>query len=185
MSIRAHAPQSSSPRARGPRRGAERLLAVGLLLLSNGCAGVRGGEEHAIPVVGAIEVLRVEEARLDFLARIDTGARSSSIHALDLEIADEATRVEDNVGKEIRFRVANERGDSAHLVGVIADVIHVRSAQGTEARYAVPLALTWNGVSKRVRVNLRDRAAMDCKLLVGRDWLRGSALVDVDRNAVE
>lgn len=170
--------------ARRSRRTAGALLAA-LALLASGCAATSGGGAGAARVLGATEVLRVEAAQLDFLARIDTGAGTTSIHALDLEIRDAAARAEDNVGREIRFRVVNERGEAAQLSGEIAGVVRVRSAQGTENRYAVPLDLAWRGVSKRVLVNLRDRTSMDYKLLVGRDWLRGDFLVDVDRSAAQ
>lgn len=153
------------------------------LILANGCAA--GPGVHFARVIGATEVMRVEEAQLDFAARIDTGARTTSLHALELEIEDPASRVEDNVGRKIRFRVFNERGQSARLSSVIADIVRVRQPQGTEFRYAVPLHLTWQGVRKELLVNLRDRSAMEYKLLVGRDWIRGSFLVDVDRNSGE
>jgi hypothetical protein len=180
---------SSSCAPRGAARGQNarfRRRAAGVLLLAllaSGCALALGGEPRAARVIGATEVLRVEAAQLDFLARIDTGARTTSIHALDLEIRSPAARAEDNVGREIRFRISNERGEAAQLSSEIAGVVRVRSAQGSETRYAVPLDLSWNGVRKRVLVNLRDRSSMDYKLLVGRDWLRGGFLVDVDRNA--
>ena len=32
-------------------------------------------------------------------------------------------------------------------------------------------------------MNLRDRSPLRYKLLIGRDWIRGDFLVDVDRNA--
>jgi hypothetical protein len=48
-------------------------------------------------------------------------------------------------------------------------------------RPRVTLELELGGVAKRVRVSLRDRSRMDYKLLVGRDFLAGDFLVDVDR----
>jgi len=58
----------------------------------------------------------------------------------------------------------------------------VRNAQGVETRYQIPLTLRWHGIDKLIRVNLRDRSAMTYKLLIGRDWLMGDFVVDVEVN---
>jgi hypothetical protein len=176
---------------RGARRVAPglsralRLLLLATLLLTGSCVVAPARGVRFARVVGATEVVRVEEAGLDFLARVDTGARTSSLHALELEIEDPAPRVEDNVGRKIQFLVVNERGESARISSVIVDVVGVRQALGTELRYAVPLHLTWRGVRRELRVNLRDRSAIDHKLLVGRDWIGRGFLVDVERNPSE
>jgi len=168
-----------------PRKRALCLLLISALLLASGCVVAPARGLRFARVVGATEVVHVEEAGLDFLARVDTGARTSSLHALDLEIEDPAPHVEDNVGHAIRFRVVNERGESARVSSVIVDVVAVRQALGTELRYAVPLHLTWRGIHRELRVNLRDRSAIDHKLLVGRDWIGEGLLVDVERNPAE
>ena len=168
----------------GSRRALS-LLLVCTLLLASGCVVAPARGVRFARIVGATEVVRVEEAGLDFAARVDTGARSSSLHAVELEIEDPAPRVEDNVGRNIRFRVVNERGESARISSVIADVIGVRQALGTELRYAVVLHLTWQGIRRELLVNLRDRSAIDHKLLVGRDWIGEGFLVNVKRNSAD
>jgi hypothetical protein len=170
--------------APGPGRALS-LLLVSTLLLASACMVAPARGVRFARIVGATEVVRVEEAGLDFVARVDTGARSSSLHAVELEIEDPAPRVEDNVGRRIHFRVINERGESARLSSVIVDIVGVRQALGTELRYAVPLHLTWQGIRRQLRVNLRDRSSIDHKLLVGRDWIGRGFLVDVKRNPAE
>ena len=61
----------------------------------------------------------------------------------------------------------------------------LRTSHGTEWRYVVPLHLRWGDVEKRVQVNLYDRSPMAYKMLLGRDFLRGDFLVDVDRNPID
>jgi hypothetical protein len=135
-------------------------------------------------ILGATETIHVAEAGLDFAAVIDTGAYRTSIHALDIRIEDPVAEMRDNVGKSISFRVANEAGRARRITSTITAAEPVRTSHGTEWRYVVPLHLRWNDVEKEVQVNLRDRAPMSYKLLVGRDWIRGF-LVDVGRNSVD
>ena len=161
------------------------LLLTSTLLLASACVVAPARGVRFARVVGATEIVHVEEAGLDFLARVDTGARTTSLHAVELTIEDPAPRVEDNVGRKIHFRVVNERGESARISSVIVGVVGVRQALGTELRYAVPLHLTWRGTRRALQVNLRDRSAIDLKLLVGRDWIGQGFLVDVERNPAE
>lgn len=116
-----------------------------------------------------------------FLARVDTGAARTSVHAADIVVEGGAAEMAEDVGKTIRFVLAGEDGAARPMSAVIASVQRVRNSQGSELRYAVPLRISWKGVEKTVEVNLRDRSAMDYKLLIGRDWLKGTALVDVGR----
>lgn len=167
-----------------------RVRAWGLLLplacvATAACVLAPGYRIRTAHVVGATEMIHVAEADLDFLARIDSGAGTTSINALDVQIEDPAPGMRDNVGKRVRFRVENEEGRSRWIEATISDVTFVRSTHHTEARYIVPLHLRWEGVEKRVAVNLRDRTPMSYKLLVGRDWLGDDFLIDVDLNARE
>lgn len=149
------------------------------------CVIAPGYRVRTAQVMGATEVIHVEEAGLDFVARVDSGAGSTSIHALDVQIDDPAPAMRDNVGKRVRFRVVNERGRSRRVESTISDVAFVRNVHRTDARYIVPLHLHWNGTEKRVHVNLRDRTPMSYKLLIGRDWLDDDFLVDVAHNVPE
>jgi hypothetical protein len=44
----------------------------------------------------------------------------------------------------------------------------------------VMLPLEWNGVKKDVLVTINDRTDMDYPLLIGRNFLRGDFVVDVE-----
>ena len=132
--------------------------------------------------VGATEIIHIVEADLDFVTRIDTGARTTSVHALDIKIENPAPRKKDNVGKKISLTLVNGKGEKKRLQTTIVDALQVRNAQGVEVRYMIPLTLRWNGIDKTINVNLRNRSAMTYKLLIGRDWLSKDFIVDVDIN---
>ncbi|GAA4885871.1 ATP-dependent zinc protease family protein [Ferrimonas pelagia] len=132
-------------------------------------------------VVGPVERLYVVEAGLTMAARIDTGASKTSIHAEQMEVVGgELADWDANIGKALRFVTRNGAGKPAKIEATIAEVTHIRNSQGSEDRYVVWLTIGPKGNEKRVLVTLKDRAPMSYKLLIGRNWLAGDYLVDVD-----
>ena len=131
-------------------------------------------------IIGQECWVHVEGLDLDFLAQVDTGATTTSLHAKDYLIQGESDDPLENVGKTINFLTVSGKGELKRMSAEIAKVQTVVSAQGREKRYMVWLTLSASGVRKSVLVNLRDRSAMKHKLLVGRDWLAKDFLVDVD-----
>jgi len=134
-------------------------------------------------IIGRECWIRVEELGADYLARVDTGATTSSIHATDLRIIDGSDDPRDNVGKMIRFRSVSSTGVPVRIKAEIAKAQTVVNAQGREKRYMVWLTLSARGVRKTILTDLRDRSGMRYKMLVGRDWLAGDFLVDVGLGA--
>jgi hypothetical protein len=132
--------------------------------------------------VGAVEKIYIPEVKLYFLARIDTGAKMTSINAQNIKIENPNKNKEENIGKKISFDVINEKNEQYKFVTNIVGIKQVRNAQGVETRYMVPLTLRWKDFEKKINVNLRDRTKMTYKLLIGRDWLMDDFVVDVSVN---
>lgn len=129
--------------------------------------------------IGATERLFVSEAQLSFLARIDTGSMLSSIHAFDVRFKDNQSLIkENNIGKTISFKTENDQGEVASIEAVITDIPLIKSPQGTEERYIVELRI--GNHQDKVEVTLKNRSHMEYKLLIGRNWLQGKYIVDVD-----
>lgn len=159
------------------------LLIALTALYSTGCKSRCGYSD--IPnsdrtIVGESAWITVDEIDHAIEARIDTGARTTSIHAIDMKIENAAKDFDDNIGKAISFTIVDAAGNEFPMNSIIEGVTTVRNAQGTEQRYSVPMTLTWNGIRKPTEVNLRDRSTMTYKLLIGRDWLSDDFLVNVD-----
>lgn len=114
-----------------------------------------------------------------FRARIDSGATGTSINAHNIIIADASETMADNKGKKISFDIIDENGISTSIQSKIERINKVTTPQGIEHRYVVPMTLTWNGATSIASINLRDRSRMGYKLLIGRDWLNGHAVIDV------
>lgn len=129
-------------------------------------------------IVGATEVIFIENANLRFKARVDTGAKTSSIHAERIEVDLSG----DPRGKSISFYVVTKEGRSRKIESRVSSVVKVKTSEQSEHRFVVPLIMNWNGSRKTVLVTLNDRSSMEYRLLLGRNWLRGDFIVDVDKN---
>jgi hypothetical protein len=108
----------------------------------------------------------------DIIAKIDTGARTSSIHVEDL--------VELGDGR-IQFRViTNRRRRVSELVECTEHkktIVRSSSGHATE-RHVVRTRLTIAGMTREVDINLTARHTMTNRMLVGRTSLGDSFLVD-------
>ncbi len=113
-----------------------------------------------------------------FKARIDTGATTTSINAIDIEAFERhgkpwARLVVKDPGRKKKFSLEMP-------VSRIAK-IKKRGVDGETERPAVKLDLTLGEATKPVNVNLADRKGFEYPLLIGRDFLRGLAIVDVSK----
>lgn len=131
-------------------------------------------------IIGPTAIVAEAESELDFRARVDTGAMTSSVHVEEWAIEDESTDMSENVGKKIRFRMKNHKGESQWLESRIEEIGVVRTSEQEEVRYKVLLTLLWNDVKKQVLVTLNDRSHMKYPMLLGRNFLEGDFVVDVD-----
>ncbi|GAA5105718.1 RimK/LysX family protein [Alloalcanivorax gelatiniphagus] len=134
-------------------------------------------------VVGWREWVALPQADVPWVkAKIDTGARSSSIHAYDLEAYERD-------GEEwVRFSIHPwQRSDDDHveLTLPVLDRREVRSSNGqVEQRYAVALDVTLAGRTITTVMTLSNRDEMGFRMLIGREALERGFLVDASRSYV-
>lgn len=131
-------------------------------------------------IIGPTTIVAEVESELDFRARVDTGAMTTSVHVEEWAIEDESSDMTENLGKKIRFRMKNHKGESQWLESRVEEIGVVRTSEQEETRYKVLLTLTWNDVKKQVLVTLNDRSHMKYPMLLGRNFLEGDFVVDVD-----
>ncbi|TWU27492.1 ATP-dependent zinc protease family protein [Bythopirellula polymerisocia] len=131
-------------------------------------------------IIGPTTIIAESKSELDFKARVDTGATTSSLHVEEWAIEDESPQMADNVGKKIRIRVKNHRDESQWIESRIEEIGTVKTSAVAEERYKVELTLCWNDVKKQVLVTLNDRSRMKYPMLLGRNFLQGDFVVDVD-----
>jgi hypothetical protein len=147
-----------------------------------GADSVSANSKH---VIGATAILTELGTGISFPARIDTGAQSCSLHVEKIEIDGGSSKPVRNVGKTIRFQVKNDNGKTVWIKSTIAKAVRVKSASlksgEFDRRYKVRLVLQWKDFQKEVLVTLNDRTDMEYPLLIGRNFLRGDFLVDVEK----
>lgn len=131
-------------------------------------------------VIGPTTMVAEANSELDFRARVDTGAMTTSVHVEEWAIEDESEKMEDNVGKKIRFRMKNHKDESQWLESRIEEIGIVKTSEQQEERYKVQLTICWKDVKKQVLVTLNDRSHMKYPMLLGRNFLEGDFVVDVD-----
>jgi hypothetical protein len=134
-------------------------------------------------IIGATATIQEASTGIPFSARIDTGAKTCSLHVEEMEIQDESRKRLQNIGKTVRFQIKGEDGKSDWIETKIAAAVRVKSSAlkngEFDRRYKVRLTLQWKDVQKEVLVTLNDRTDMEYPLLIGRNFLRGDFLVDV------
>ena len=129
------------------------------------------------PRIGWREWVRLPDFEIPTIkAKVDTGARTSSLHAFDME---EVTRR----GRAfLRFAVHPEQRSARGSVRVEAPLVErrrVRSSSGhTDLRPVVRTKVELLGMCWEVELTLTSRDEMGFRMLLGRQALRGRFLVD-------
>lgn len=127
-------------------------------------------------VIGEIEWIGIAESKFAYSSRIDTGATTSSIHAENIK------GFERDGQAWVRFDLVNPDGDGrVHLEKKVTRVAEIkRHGAEPQKRYVVHLKAVYAGFSSDLEFSLTDRSAYTFPLLVGRNLLRGTAMVDVN-----
>jgi hypothetical protein len=136
-------------------------------------------------MIGATTTVVESSSGFPFPARVDTGATSCSIHCETFEIKNPAPAPKDNVGKPVRILLKNPDGEENWIETKIVSHVRVRTSEQADDRYKVRLKLRTQDVEKKVLVTLNDREKMKYPVLIGRNFLRGDFLVDVDLDGDE
>ena len=129
------------------------------------------------PIIGWREWVSLPDLGIKFIkAKIDTGARSSSLHAFDLEI------YEQDQEQWARFKVnpvqRNEQWEIVSTAPVI-DMRSIRSSSGqSEIRPVVKTNVVMMGQTFEIELTLTDRNQMGFRMLLGREAFRRRFLID-------
>jgi hypothetical protein len=136
---------------------------------------------HPTIVAGWREWVTLPDAGVEWIkAKLDTGARSSSVHAFDVQELQRDGRA------WVRFSIRpwqRSEEDAVQHECPVHDRRLVRSSSGhAEERYVVLMDLRLLGETVTAEVTLSSRDEMGFRMLVGREALRQGFLVDSGRS---
>ncbi|MGW8268450.1 MAG: ATP-dependent zinc protease family protein [Longimicrobiales bacterium] len=136
-----------------------------------------------LPVIGWREWLSLPDLGIERIkAKIDTGARSSSLHAYDIR------GFKRGGGSWVRFRVHPVQRNHRITVEAEARVIGkrtVRTSSGHDSlRWVIETDALLGGARWPIEITLTRRDAMGFRMLLGRQALRSRFLVDPGRSFI-
>ena len=113
-------------------------------------------------------------------AKVDSGARSSSLHAEDIELF----QTRGSMG--VRFTVLPLQRSRLRAVtcqALLHDERYVKSSNGSrELRPVIRTSVSWGGQTWEIDVTLTSRDLMGFRMLLGREAIRRRYLVDTGRS---
>lgn len=128
-------------------------------------------------VLGHVEWVWVELLKRNLKARVDTGAATSSLTAIDVQL------FERDGQQWVRFRVPDEEhpeGGDLYETPLVKHVkIRQASAEGLDRRPVIQIAMRVGDTVSETEVTLTNREEMLYPLLLGRNFLRDIYRVDV------
>jgi len=148
--------------------------------LSKKTARLRRSRARELAHVGWREWVVLKDIGARVKAKIDTGARTSSLHAYDVEEFRRGKR------KMVRFSVHPEQRNDKKSIDAEAPLVDYRNVRPSSGHVELrPVVSTWievHGEAFEVELTLTNRDQMGFRMLLGRQALRGRFLVDPARS---
>ena len=130
-------------------------------------------------VVGFAEKGLLPDYGLELNAKIDTGAARTSIDARN------AQPFERDGKRWVSFEVQRTyKGAVSMELPIVETVLVKRPNEESLERYVVAFTVKIGNITRQLDISLNDRATFDFPLLIGRDFLRDMAIVDVSKNYI-
>jgi hypothetical protein len=137
--------------------------------------------KQQLPIIGWREHLALPELGIqEVKAKIDTGARSSALHAFDVETFECDGR------RMVRFKVHPYQRDTYHTVTAVAELLDQRQVRNSggqaQVRPVIQTTVELNGDRWLIDLTLTNRDVMGFRMLLGRQAVRKRFLVDAGRS---
>lgn len=141
-----------------------------LLLLCTQAAHVMAKDKQ---LIGWVEKVKVYPGVLEYRAKIDTGARTSSINASNI------VEFERDGETWVRFDLVSKNKAHATLELPLVREAKIKRHFGEQQhRHVVMLGICLGGIYRDAQVTLVDRSGFLYDLLLGRSFLKGEFMID-------
>ena len=128
---------------------------------------------HCKEIVGWVERASIYPGNFRIKARIDSGAKTSSLHCDCYQLINKGDE------KWLSFDVTNDKGKSMHFERKLERIVKVKKHLGeVQKRMVIKLGVCLASVYKEIEVNVTDRSGMNYPMLIGRNYLAGDFLID-------
>lgn len=122
-------------------------------------------------MIGWKEWIAIPQLHIPFIkTKIDTGARTSSLHAFDIKVSIERGQ------KRVHFKVHPVQGRNDIIVNCNADVVDYRyvtdSGGHKEKRFVIITPIVLDGIRWEVELTLANRETMSFRMLLGRSAMK-------------
>ncbi len=127
-------------------------------------------------IVGSEEWVWLDKLQTSFKARVDTGAATSSLNAMNM------VEFERDGEKWVKFNLSHVESDSQQEIEAkIVRTILIRQSSATESvrRPVIKLDVQLGHITTSTEFTLADRSHMTFPVLLGRTFLRDIVVVDV------
>ena len=124
-------------------------------------------------IVGWKEWIKLPNLNINALiAKIDTGARTSSIHAEDISAYDDIVEF---ITSPIPTMPEYKVKCSANII----DKRRIRNSDGqSEVRFVIESELVLGPLTRRIQLTLNDRSKMSVRMLIGRQAFADDILIN-------
>lgn len=124
-------------------------------------------------VAGWLEKVCIYPGNLVIHAKLDTGAKNSSLNASHIT---EFTR---NGEQWVRFKVTSRYGKTVTFERKVQRVAKIkRHGAEPQIRFSVRLGICLGSSYEEAEVNLVNRSDFNYQMLIGRSFLKGNAIID-------
>lgn len=126
--------------------------------------------------IGWLEVIRLFPGNLPLRAKMDSGAKYSSLNANRIE------KFMRDGTQWVRFSVTNKKGATVHFEEKVIRLSRIKEHTGVlQVR---PVIRLWFCIGKSMHpaeVNLVDRSVFNYQLLIGRNFLKSRYMIDPEK----
>lgn len=132
-------------------------------------------------LLGEEEWIYIKAINHSAKARIDTGATTSSISAVDIEMFERDGK------KWVKFKLAHNDKETKEFESPISRIVTIRQSS-TEKRTDRPVIEAWvqiGDLKTKTEFTLNDRTHMTFPVLLGRTFFRDVAVVDVSKKYIQ
>lgn len=128
---------------------------------------------HKLGIIGEVEPIYFLPMKTPFMARIDTGAENSSIDVSDMRVFEREGQ------KWVGFDLVNKKsGEKTHFEKKIYRQTAIKRQGDHEERIVVLMTVKMGKEKIAAQFSLSDRSKFEYQVLIGRNILKGRAIVD-------